>query len=67
MNTSSARKDFSPATLRALAAKGISILSTTWLPGEGDMPYANGERGYNLDDNGTHRVRTFRQVLILAS
>lgn len=58
-------KDFSPKTLKALAKKGIRVIGATWLPGQ-DGSFANGETGYNLDDNGTHRVRRFREVLELA-
>ena len=45
--------DFKPTVRYALARKGITIIGGTWLPGAGDMPCANGERGYCLDDNGT--------------
>jgi hypothetical protein len=57
---------FSKSTLRKLARKGITLVGTTYLPGEGALPYATGETGYCLNDNGTHRVRTFREVLELA-
>lgn len=57
---------FSNSTLRKLARKGITLVGTTYLPGEGELPYATGETGYCLNDNGTHRVRTFREVLALA-
>ncbi len=60
-------KDFALAVRRALARKGISIIGTTVIPGTGDLPYANGERGYCLDDNGTHRVRSYREVVALAA
>ena len=56
------RRDFSAATLRALSKRGVQILGVTLLPGAGDMPYANGERGYTVNDNGCGRVLTFRQV-----
>lgn len=56
-------RDFSPSTLRALARKGISILSLTSIPGDGPMPWANATRGYNVADNGTGRVWTLAQVL----
>jgi hypothetical protein len=59
--------DFSKSTLRSLAAKGISLVGITLLPDNGSaMPFANGERGYLLNDNGCGIVRTFGQVLELA-
>ncbi len=59
--------DFSKKTLQKLASKGISIIGITLIPDPtSSMPYANGERGYMLDDNGTGRVRTFPEVLSLA-
>lgn len=60
------RRDFSAATLRALSNRGVQVLGVTLIPGAGDMPYANGERGYTVSDNGTGRVLTFRQVTELA-
>jgi hypothetical protein len=60
------RRDFSATTLRALSKRGVQILGVTLLPGAGDMPYANGERGYVVNDNDCGRVLTFRQVTKLA-
>lgn len=59
--------DFSKKTIAALARKGISLIGLTVIPRAGDMPFANGERGYCLNDNGCHRVRSFREVLALAN
>lgn len=56
-------RDFSAKTIKALCAKGIRIVSITAIPGAGQMPWANAERGYNVDDNGCGRVWTFAQVL----
>jgi hypothetical protein len=56
-------RDFSSSTLRLLARKGIAIVGTTVIPGEGDMPFATGSRGYRVDDNGCGRIWTFQQVL----
>lgn len=56
--------DFSRSTLRALSRKGIRIVGLTIIPNmSSDMPWANGDRGYNVDDNGCGRVWTFAQVL----
>jgi len=60
-------KDFSKKTLSLLAKKGITLIGLTLIPGTGDMPFANGERGYILNDNGTSRVLLFAQVLKLAN
>jgi hypothetical protein len=62
MNTA-AQRDFSAKTHKALAAKGIKMLSTQAIPGAGEMPWANASRGYFVDDNGTGKVWTHEQVL----
>lgn len=60
--------DFSKATLRKLAKKGISIIGITAIPDMSHpMPYANASRGYILNDNGTQRVREFSEVTALAA
>lgn len=61
---SNASKDFSKAVRAALTSKGIAITCTTWLPGT-DGSFANGERGYVLNDNGTQRLRTHAGVVEL--
>jgi len=54
-------KDFSRALVATLNARGIYFHGSTWLPSAtGD--YANGERGYQLNDNGTHRIRSHAEV-----
>ena len=57
---------FNRSTVKALNARGIRVLGATWVPGA-DGTYANGETAYNLDDNGTGRVRSFLEVLALAA
>ena len=59
--------DFSKTTIAALALKGITLIGLTVTPGDGPMPFASGERGYCLNDNGCHRIRTFTEVLALAA
>ena len=60
-------RDFSKQTTKALASKGIQIIGTTYLPdNSAALPYASGETGYNVNDNGTHRVLTFAQVIAKA-
>ena len=56
--------DFSAATRRALARKGIAIIGLTVIPNmASDLPFATGDRGYCVNDNGCHRIWTFTQVL----
>lgn len=64
-NATSASRDFGKEVLAGLRKRSIRITGSTWLPGPGGN-YANGERGYLLDDNGTGRVRDYRGVLSLA-
>jgi hypothetical protein len=55
---------FSAVTIRRLAKRGIRVIGLQYLPDmSSDMPYANGDTGYRVADNGCHRVWTFRQVL----
>jgi hypothetical protein len=61
-------RDFSAATLRALARKGIRLIGLQALPNMASaMPFADAERGYVVDDNGTCRVLTFAQMRATAS
>ena len=60
------RRHFAAKTLRALAKKGINLIGITLIPGTGDLPWATGEAGYQVDDNGTGRVWTFREVIAAA-
>ena len=61
--TSTAIRDFSRSTFKALAARGIAIYGVTAIPGHGAMPYANASRGYKVNDNGCGRIWTFEQVM----
>ncbi len=56
-------RDFSSKTIRALALRGIVVVGATVIPGAGAMPFANGSRGYRVDDNGCGRVWTHSQVM----
>lgn len=60
-------KDFSKKTISALTSKGITLIGLTVIPGTGDLPFATGERGYILNDNGCQRILLFTQVLELAA
>jgi hypothetical protein len=55
--------DFSKRTLAHLTRRGIRLIGLTVIPADGDLPFANGDRGYCVDDNGTHKVWTFAQVM----
>lgn len=55
-------RDFSSKTRNTLARKGITVLTATFIPGS-DGSFANGERAYNVSDNGCGRVWTFAQVM----
>jgi hypothetical protein len=59
-----AKFDFSAATVFKLANKGISILRPTVISKPAsDMPFATGNRGYSVNDNGCGRIWTFAQVM----
>ena len=60
-------KDFAKTVNKALKAKGIEIYGATFLPSADGSGYANGERGYLLNDNGCSRIRTYREVIALAA
>ena len=60
-----AERDFSVAPVKALAAKGVRIVSATLAPVSGS--FANAEPAYQLDDNGCGKVRTFADVLRMAA
>lgn len=56
-------RDFNRSMITKLAGKGIRVYGATVIPGEGDLPFATGQRGYLVDDNGCGRIWTFAQVL----
>lgn len=67
-HTSHFAKDFSKAQRTALTRKGIAIIGAMVIPAAtGELRFSNGERGYQLNDNGTHRVRSYAEVVALAS
>lgn len=56
--------DFSKSTLKALARKGISLVGLTVIPDmTKPLPFACGQRGYSVNDNGCCRIWTLSQVL----
>ena len=62
-----AMKDFAKATHRNLNTKGIWVIRTTVLPGDGKLPMASGKRGYVIVDNDTQRIWTHAQVMAAAA
>ena len=57
-------RDFSRKTLSALAARGISVHGTCVIPNtDSDMPFATGQRGYKVNDNGCGRIWSFQEVI----
>lgn len=61
-------RDFSATTRRALAKRGIFVIGIVNVPGRnaaGAVDYTQGSRGYELDDNGTLRIRSFLEVMAL--
>ena len=56
--------DFAKTTKVALSKRGVHIIGLTVIPDMSKaLPFASGERGYRVDDNGCGRVWTFAQVL----
>ena len=62
-----AEGDFSRNTKSALKKMGVALIGVQWLPGDGPMPMANGERGYIVNDNGTQRTLTFSKVMAMSA
>jgi hypothetical protein len=58
-------KHFSRPTIVMLRKKGITIIGATHLPDEKGS-YANGETGYELNNNGQYQIRTYLQVIDMA-
>lgn len=59
-----AMNDFSKKTLAALAHKGITLLGLTVIPDMSKpLPFACGQRGYSVSDNGCGRIWTFSEVM----
>ena len=61
-----AQKDFSKATIKALAARNIRIVGVQAIPADANDVYFSGT-GYALDNNGCGMIRTFTEVLKLAA
>jgi hypothetical protein len=61
-----ARRYFNAKTVRALGKRGVRVIGATWLPGT-DGSFANGQTGICLDNNGTHEIRSYLEVLGMAA
>lgn len=59
------KRDFSAATNKKLAKRGIVITGTQAVPANEQDRYFSAT-AYVLNDNGTQRLRLFRDVLALA-
>jgi hypothetical protein len=59
------QKAFSAKTRNALARKGIHVVGTTAIAADASDRYYSAT-AYVIDDNGTQRIRAFRDVLALA-
>jgi hypothetical protein len=56
--------DFSAATTRALARRGIIVMRPVAIPDYfSPFPFASASRDYSINDNGTGRVWTFERVM----
>lgn len=60
-------RDFSRDTRRLLEARGMIILRATYIPGDGPLPFATGQRAYEVSDNGCGRVLTRSEIIEAAS
>lgn len=65
MNKPVGTNHFNSKTIKALAKKGITIIGMVAIPDVNG--YCNSETGYQIDDNGTHRIRLYLEILELAA
>lgn len=61
-----ATSHFGIKAVRSLAKRGIIIIGLTTIPGEGSLPYASGQTGYQISDNGTGRILAYLELAALA-
>ena len=59
-------KDFSKATIGSLKTKGITIIGSTMIP-DANGSFLESKVVYNLNDRGTHIVRSHDEVVALAN
>lgn len=61
-------RHFGRKAVAALARKGIRVIGLCVVPDmTKPLPFASGETGYNIDDNGTGRIWTYREVAASAA
>lgn len=59
---------FNKTVIKKLMKKNIVIIGLQAIPNmDSEMPWANAETGYILDDNGCSKVRTRAQVIEMAN
>lgn len=56
---------FGKKFMNKLAKKGVTPVNSCTLP-DANGCFANGETGYGINDNGTYRLLTFREIDALA-
>lgn len=62
-----AHHHFNKRTLNNLHKKGIYIIGLTSIPDmSSDMPWANASVAYNIDDNGTGKIKTASELIAIA-
>lgn len=58
-----ADRHFGRKAVKMLANRGVRIIGTTVIPDmTKPLPFASGETGYSVDDNGTGRILTNAEV-----
>lgn len=63
MSNEIAVRHFGRKAVKTLAARGVRVIGTCVIPDMSKpLPFASGETGYSVDDNGTGRILTYRQV-----
>jgi len=59
--------DFGKSTINKLARNGITVYGMTVIPGSGCLPFANGTRGYKVNNKGRGEIWTYEQVIAAAN
>lgn len=57
---------FGKKVVNKLTKKGITPIRSVALP-DANGCYSNGDVGYCINDNGTHRIKVYREILALAN
>ncbi len=59
-------RHFNASTRKALVKAGIVFHGLTTIPGDGPMPWANGETGYQVAHNGMGRILSHKDLRAIA-